>query len=944
MRSVGFVWLALLWPAAAQQECMTFSLSSPDDYRVCWETPVADVLTLHLTVKTSGWVGLGIAEQLSSWMPGSDIVTVEWDAQGQPVLTDRYATGEVAPPADPCGPEEWSMDGFQRSNGVVTGTLRRKVVITDTQVDRSILPGKQRVILAYGSNTQPTMVYHGTTRKSVGIEFVPGLVAQDPTHDKTLVIMPGGFMVPPLKTMYTYVGVDVLAVHPEMRTQKHQLIGFEFIGNDSGKPYDVHHVVVEVCASPKSFVANKVVASADVFECQMKQQLHLWAPGVDTYYLPPEAGFPVSETENRYIFLDFHYDNPTLAAGHMDNSGMRLLFTSTPRKHDAAMLSYGDYLVVNEPNIPADNQPHLFQFNCPAECMEGRVFGDLTIIGTFLHMHELGRKIRSNVWKNGTFVREHARIDYWNFGYQGTAPTQPGDVLHPGEYLHLTCEQVNNRGTVQKYGLGSEDEMCLAALVVYPKANLGVDVCGSQYERRGELVAVCDTPDTSEWHYVKLPDDYPDIKNITDGPIEPLFGVPDPGCTAAPVPTPIGTRGQCTPSTLRMSGSEGTFDCMSVLDGTVSLHWTLGGGVRSFALQSTAAGYIAIGFPDTPGTMGPGAALIATVDGAHKYKLGDSKLVSNVVKSVNVLPGVTGVVTATVNGATVLYWAESTAAAGSGRAGSVLGSSDVLKFNYAYHTSQKTLGVHSVRKSVELSLVSAVVTDTTRASDQDKVKTHAGLMVVVWGFLVPFGILLKRHLPLVTDAEVAGLPLPFVLHAAVMCVAIVLTVAMVALALDQFTNDTTKSHREVGIAALSGCVLQIVMQVAKPAADSPRRIFFTVAHVLVGAATLLLCTVQLFTGAHNYERIYQDKAFADDMRITVLVGLCVFAVAFVALQVVQIVRPRTSANLKQTSPDSEDRVSSPTPRDPTPMLPRPDSRVMPLNTSPDAPQAPSHLL
>eukprot|EP01061_Rhynchopus_euleeides_P037568 TRINITY_DN6411_c0_g1_i1.p1 TRINITY_DN6411_c0_g1~~TRINITY_DN6411_c0_g1_i1.p1 ORF type:complete len:383 (+),score=111.93 TRINITY_DN6411_c0_g1_i1:167-1150(+) len=154
------------------KSCSTFTVATADDYKVCWDPPVNGMVSLHLTVKTNGWVGLGIAEQTSSWMGGSDIVTVEWGQQGQPVVTDRYATGTAAPPADPCGAEEWQAENFQRSNGVVTGTLRRKVAVADTQTDRSITPGPQRVIVAYGDTL--TMTYHGVKRKSVALTVVEG--------------------------------------------------------------------------------------------------------------------------------------------------------------------------------------------------------------------------------------------------------------------------------------------------------------------------------------------------------------------------------------------------------------------------------------------------------------------------------------------------------------------------------------------------------------------------------------------------------------------------------------------------------------------------------------------------------------------------------------------------------------------------------------------------
>eukprot|EP01061_Rhynchopus_euleeides_P022613 TRINITY_DN368_c0_g3_i1.p1 TRINITY_DN368_c0_g3~~TRINITY_DN368_c0_g3_i1.p1 ORF type:complete len:743 (+),score=220.02 TRINITY_DN368_c0_g3_i1:70-2298(+) len=388
---------------------------------------------------------------------------------------------------------------------------------------------------------------------------------------------------------------------------------------------------------------------------------------------------------------------------------------------------------------------------------------------------------------------------------------------------------------------------------------------------------------------------------------KPSTNTPTPPAPAT-TQTPSTQAPSCTRSTLEVQGGTGTYECVADVGAGLKLHWTLA-ATRLFALEGTAAGYLAMGFPESPGSMGPGAALIATAAGVQKYRIGGGKSLGDVNVDTTVLPLVGGLGSATVSGSTVLFWTE--AAAASGRQASVQQSGGVLQFNYALHSSSNNLEIHTTRGSADIDLASASVTDTSASSKQDEVKTHAGILVTVWCFLVPFGILAKRFLPLVTTAKVGSFPVPFVLHAALMFIAIVLTIAMVGLALDQFESGTEKSHKEIGIVVLVGCILQLVMQAAKCDGESEHRWIFRAVHIVLGFATLALSMAQIYTGADNYERIYaNDSDFAEDIRHTALAGLCVFFVAFVALSVLQLVRggPTQTPEEPDSSPTAPDDV------------------------------------
>lgn len=381
----------------------------------------------------------------------------------------------------------------------------------------------------------------------------------------------------------------------------------------------------------------------------------------------------------------------------------------------------------------------------------------------------------------------------------------------------------------------------------------------------------------------------------------PVAATPE---TAVPTTSeaPRSEAPRCVKSTLLVSGGSQTYDCVvQILEG-LAIHYSLLPDSRLFALQSAAAGYLAIGFPDTARTMGPGAALISTGSGAAKYRIGSSRTAAAVQLSDAVLPNVAELDTAAENGVVVMSWTETVPAA-TGREGSVQQSdAAVLGFNYAYHTSSNSLTQHTDQDYFLLNLQDGSVEVSGIESKQDKVKAHAAVQTLVWAFLVPLAVLVKRFGPMGTKAEVKGYPVPFVVHAFLMVVGVILTISMVALALEEFEGRTEKGHKGTGITVMSAAILQVVMQVAKCDGDSPRRVIFKAVHMGVGVATMALAFATLFTGLNNYERLYSGDNFARDTRVAVIVGLVTFVVAYIVASVVKA-RTGTPSQQAPTHPE-----------------------------------------
>jgi hypothetical protein len=87
-----------------------------------------------------------------------------------------------------------------------------------------------------------------------------------------------------------------------------------------------------------------------------------------------------------------HYNNPTLVEGIVDNSGVRLTYTTDLRKYDAGTMTLGDIANLGKP-IPAGQALVEFEYDCPASCTENLPW-NLNVFGSIFHMHALGARVR----------------------------------------------------------------------------------------------------------------------------------------------------------------------------------------------------------------------------------------------------------------------------------------------------------------------------------------------------------------------------------------------------------------------------------------------------------------------------------------------------------------------------------------------------------------------
>lgn len=225
---------------------------------------------------------------------------------------------------------------------------------------------------------------------------------------------------------------------------------------DPATAANVHHILV--FRDP-----GKTTPEGD-FSCGSATSAHHrilggWAPGVCSFELPKDAGLPIQPGDR--LILQVHYHNPQRSRAK-DSSGIGFWYSPELRQHDAGVMTVGDVTLA----IPPGKERHEEQGYCPwLTASETKVFA------AFPHMHQLGRGMRTELFRNGQRVGDIVRDDAWDFAHQQFYSVEPAVTVAPGDLLRTTCTyDSTGRRAVTLYGDRTEDEMCFNFLLYYPYA------------------------------------------------------------------------------------------------------------------------------------------------------------------------------------------------------------------------------------------------------------------------------------------------------------------------------------------------------------------------------------------------------------------------------------------------------------------------------------------
>jgi hypothetical protein len=413
-------------------------------------------VTLGFEVATTGWVGFGLSEPTSGGMGGSDILTMYLDGNGSPVVGDHYSTGNGIVTPD-CTPSDWQLVSFSEADGIRYWEVSRLLDTGDAQ-DREITWGLQTFIAAWGASE--TVSYHGMDRVADSLDWSNAVVI-NPLDGLPSVDFLNDYVIEADETIYVDIEQDVSAYGITGDVVVH-IVGVEHVVAAETEDY-VHHFVTSL---------NGAV-------------IHTWARGAAAMITPPECGFRVQAGD--VLEMNTHYHNPVGAGtGLQDLSGIRIYYTTELREFDCGTLQLGDptvSLALDQPVIPSG----FFQttFECDSSCFPH----DFTIFNSFLHMHDIGRQIWTEHFDNaGQSVGVIGQTMFWDPSRQ--VAEQMEYTVASGDSLKTYCIHEGASDGSSRWGLASDEEMCIHFVSYYPRMSLnggGGELCGYAVECGSKL-------------------------------------------------------------------------------------------------------------------------------------------------------------------------------------------------------------------------------------------------------------------------------------------------------------------------------------------------------------------------------------------------------------------------------------------------------------------------
>ncbi|CAF0755135.1 unnamed protein product [Rotaria sordida] len=269
---------------------------------------------------------------------------------------------------------------------------------------------------------------------------------------------------------------------------------FKLPSNIVEKP---HHIIrFDGVISPQS---NGIVHHMELFHCDVSSDIDIpeyngvctseqkpmgltpcrrvigaWALGATNFTYPDEAGGLIGEPrKSSYVILEVHFNNQYLKKGIVDQSGIRIYYTSTLRKYDAGIMEVGlEYNAKN--SIPPQTNKFRISGYCTGECTEVTLPKDgITVFASQLHTHLNGIQTFTRIIKtNGEIIT--LNIDrHYSPHFQEIRLLPEPILIKPGDMILHTCiynTQIRTNMTFGGYGI--TDEMCVNYMHYYPRTNL----------------------------------------------------------------------------------------------------------------------------------------------------------------------------------------------------------------------------------------------------------------------------------------------------------------------------------------------------------------------------------------------------------------------------------------------------------------------------------------
>ncbi len=442
-----------------------------------------EINTTNVSTSDPVWVGIGVGEQTSGSMLGADIVTAQFDMavldncriKNRHVPFTAFPLGSgrdtVYPVEDTCQSERsWKLMSCSRDPGAKTLTLEvRRPMEAVTDQDRSIGVGAQPIMYAYG--VAGSVGYHRSNRATKRVILVNKDGSYPKTNklvlpddiEETFTMQADKFLLPARRTTYACTAKKV-----RLTGEKMYMVAAENIVEKHA-----HHFLVYGCADnefTRNFSETKDcfadgTGGANDPRANCSTLLHGWAAGRGPFVLPKDVGFALDESTSM-VMLEIHYDNPDELTDVRDSSGVKLHFSKN-RSIEAGTIWLNDGTVSRSGQVVKND--FNYTSTCPSSCTNTWEAEKINVFAGVSHMHTTGKYMWTNRYNSeGVFQDTLTSVAYWSNDHQAGIDYSPPLEIRKGDILSTTCNFDTTKLPNTKFGIETQDEMCIDFLWYYP--------------------------------------------------------------------------------------------------------------------------------------------------------------------------------------------------------------------------------------------------------------------------------------------------------------------------------------------------------------------------------------------------------------------------------------------------------------------------------------------
>ncbi|XP_041782918.1 MOXD1 homolog 2-like [Anopheles merus] len=454
-----------------------------ENYRLLWSLSQQDI-TFEVQARTSGYVGLGFSTDGTIY--GADII-IGWVENGQVHFQDRHfkqnSNGE---PHVDSSQDYVLLLGYENATHTVL-RFRRKLDTCDTAQDVPITNDTIRIIYMYhnseprnGSQAMGTLPDPTEAFKDSVPIFLTQRVNQVPieldSRTRTIELKNKDVPIPQTDDNLRWCTMFKL----DQFVRKHHVIRYEPVIESRSNIPHLRHIVLYECqgSTPeleimsREFGRSCMEAEKELLTCN--SIVAAWSRGSEGFTYPLEAGYPLDSYQARFYMMETHYtgfqSNSVDLTPRVDNSGLRLYYTTTLRKHDAGVLSVG-----MQPNwrhiIPPGQDRVLSEGHCIEECTQ-RAFPrpGINIFAVMMQTNGMGRQIRFRQVRSREELTPIAHDGNVDANYQEYRRLHTPVKALPGDRLIAECTyDSTGRKQIALGGYSSRDETCLVLSLYYPR-------------------------------------------------------------------------------------------------------------------------------------------------------------------------------------------------------------------------------------------------------------------------------------------------------------------------------------------------------------------------------------------------------------------------------------------------------------------------------------------